>query len=107
MDTRKGLRLDMSLPCALGFPDMDPPEGWGRLLNLSTTGAKVESRWPMKIGQAVYLTFIPQGDMRLENLRARVVRVQWEDGYYIGGLIFDESVDQNYLREALVVLVNQ
>ena len=77
------------------------------MLNLSMTGAKVETRWPMKMGRPVYVTFSPRGGLRLENLRARIVRVQWEDGYYIGGLIFDESVDQNYLREALVVLINQ
>src|SRR5688572_3436571 len=99
-DFREGPRLAASLPVAIRFPDADHTEGWGRILDISTTGVKLESRWSHKVGQAVYLTFMPQSDMRLENLRARVVRVSWEEGYYVAGLVFDESVDQAYLREA-------
>jgi hypothetical protein len=75
-------------------------------VDLSVGGVRVETRWPLRVGQAVYVSFEPQKEMRLENLRARVVRVTWEDGYYIGGLAFDESVDQTYLGEALQILVS-
>ncbi len=105
LDPRSGPRLSTSLPVALRFPDGDPPEGWGRLLDLSLNGAHLETRWPLKIGESVYLTFVPRSEMRLENLRAHVVRVEWEEGYYLAGLAFDESVDQAYLREALLALV--
>jgi c-di-GMP-binding flagellar brake protein YcgR len=106
-DLRASPRLATTLPVALQFPDADPPDGWGRLVDLSLGGAKLESRWPLKVGQAVYITFEPRSEMRLENLRARVVRVAWEEGYYAAGIAFDESVDQAYLREALNVLVNR
>ncbi len=106
-DLRAGPRLSTSLPVILQFPDGVPTEGWGRILDLSLSGVKLESRWPLKVGQAVYITFEPQHEMRLENLRARVVRVQWEEGYYVAGLSFDESVDQAYLREALISLMSR
>ncbi|MBI4396932.1 MAG: PilZ domain-containing protein [Elusimicrobia bacterium] len=106
-DFRNGPRLATSLPVALRFPDGDSPEGWGRIYDISATGVRLESRWPHKIGQAVYLTFLPRNDMRLENFRARVVRVSWEEGFYLVGLVFDESVDQAYLKDALMALINE
>ncbi len=95
----------MSLPVALDFPEKDPAQGWGRLLDLSPTGARLETRWPLKAGQTVYLTLNPRREIRLENLRSRVVHVDWEEGYYVAGLLFDESVDQGYLKEVLVMLM--
>jgi len=106
-DLRVGPRLATSLAVALRFPDAEPGEGWGRLIDLSIGGVKMETRWPLKIGQSLYLTFVPHHEMRLENLRARVLRVNWEEGYYVAGLAFDESVDQTYLKEALVVLMTK
>ncbi|HOW29010.1 MAG TPA: PilZ domain-containing protein [Elusimicrobiota bacterium] len=100
-------RLSTSLPVLLQFPESDVPEGWGRILDLSMSGVRVETRWNLKIGQVVYITFVPQSEMRLDNLRARVVRFTWEDGYFVGGLVFDESVDQAYLREVLMYLVSR
>lgn len=107
VDMRSGPRLAASLPVVLRFPDTNPPDGWGRILDLSLTGMKLETRWPLKVGQAVYVTFEPQNQTRLENLRARVVRVTWEEGYYVAGVAFDESVDQAYLREALILLMSK
>lgn len=107
VDMRSGPRLSSSLPVLLRFPDADPPDGWGRIQDLSLTGVKLETRWPLKAGQAVYVTFEAQNEMRLENLRARVVRVAWEEGYYVAGLAFDETVDQAYLREALILLMSK
>lgn len=106
LEVRSGPRLATTLPVALRFPDVDPPEAWGRMIDLSTSGVKLETRWPLKVGQAVYVTFYARAEMKLENLRARVVRVGWEEGYYIGGLAFDESVDQSYMREALMALMS-
>jgi hypothetical protein len=107
VDFRSGPRIAASVPVALRFPDGHPPEGWGRMMDLSAAGMKVETRWPLKVGQPVYLSFAPRSPLRLENLRARVVRVGWEDGYYIGGLVFDESVDQAYLKETLIALMTE
>ncbi len=107
VDLRHGHRLATSLPAAIRFPDGDAPEGWGRIFNISTTGVKLESRWPLRVGQSVYLTFEPQKEMRLENLRAKVIRVSWEEGYYVGGLAFDDTVDHAYLREALIALLDK
>jgi hypothetical protein len=107
IDFREGPRLAASLPVALRFPEGDNTEGWGRLLNLSSSGVKLETRWPLRIGQPLYLTFDAQSEMRLSNLRARVVRVGWDEGYYEGALAFDESVDRAYLKEAIAVLLNR
>lgn len=105
MEARSSPRLSTSIPVALAFPDAEPSQGWGRIIDLSLGGARLETRSTLKVGQAVYLTFEPHHEMRLENLRARVVRAQWEDGYYVAGLAFDENVDQSYLKEALVLLM--
>lgn len=104
---RESPRLAASLPVLIRFPDADPSEGWGRLIDISVTGARLESRWPHRVGQSVYLTFSVRPEMRLENLRAKVVRAGWEDGYYEAALVFDDTVDQDYLREALVALLNR
>ncbi len=107
LELRGSPRLSTTLPVALRFPDTENPEGWGRIIDLSPTGVKLETRWPLKVGESVYLTFIPTHELRLENLRAQVLRVDWEDGYFIGGMIFDASVDQNYLKDALVALMTK
>jgi hypothetical protein len=107
LELRSGPRLATTLPVAVRFPDVEPSEGWGRIIDLSTTGVKLETRWPLKIGQSVYLSFAPYHDMKLENLRAQVVRVDWEEGYYVGAMIFDGSVDQGYLKDALVALMSR
>jgi hypothetical protein len=104
---RAGPRLATSLPVALRFPDADPSEGWGRIIDISVSGVRLETRWRIEVGQAVYLTFVPHGEMRLENLRARVIRTEWEDGYYVAGLAFDATVDPTFLREALVLLMSR
>ena len=106
IDGREGPRVAASVPVALRFPDGDASEGWGRLLDIALGGARLESRWPHRVGQAVYLTFEPRPGMRLENLRSRVTRVRWEEGYYIAAVSFDETVDKTYLREALSVILN-
>lgn len=106
-DVRAAPRLSTSLPVALQFAEAAPSQGWGRILDLSMSGVRLETRWPLKVGQAVYLTFEPQNEVRLENLRARVVRLMWEEGYYVAGLAFDETVDQAYLREALILLMSR
>jgi hypothetical protein len=106
-DFRDGPRLATSLPVAFHFPESDPSAGWGRILNLSVGGLKVETRWPLRIGQSVYVTFVPRSEMRLDNLRAKVVRLSWEEGYYEGALEFDNSVDRAYLQEAIQALLNK
>ena len=106
-ELRSGPRLSTSLPVALQFPEAEPSEGWGRILDISLAGAKIETRCAFKAGQAVYLTFEARKEMHLENLRSRVVRVSWEEGYYEAGLTFEDSVDRAYLREALIVLMSR
>lgn len=107
VESRASVRLSLNIPVALHIPKGKFTEGWGRILDISTNGLQIETRTQIKIGQVVYLTFVPHGDLRLENLRARVVRVGWEEGYYIAGLYFDDSVDRSYLREALVIILNK
>jgi len=98
---------NLSVPVTLRFPQGPSDEGWGRIKSITIDNVKIKTRHKIKVGQSVYLTFIPQGDIRVENLRARIVHILWDEGYYIADLFFDDSVDKSYLREALVIILNR
>lgn len=107
VESRSAPRVAVSLPVALRFPDGEPAEGWGRILDLSVAGVRLESRFPHRVGQSVQLTFFPVSKVALQNLPAKVVRVSWESGYYVAGLAFDPAVDKGHLKLALMTLISR
>jgi hypothetical protein len=104
IEKRVAPRFSTSLPVGIRFPSGDHREGWGRILNISAGGVLLETRFPIKVGAVVYLTFTLRTGSRLENIRSRVVRVAFEEGYAQCGLQFDDLVDADTLRDVVATL---
>lgn len=103
-ERRKIARFSTSIPVGLRFPTGEFKEGWGRILNLSPEGLYLETRFPIHVADVIYVNFDLKDGAKFENLRSRVIRVQYEDGYYMAGIAFDDVVDQDTLREVLAAL---
>ncbi len=106
-DRRKASRFATSIPVGLRFPQGDAEEGWGRILNLSPEGLMLETRFPMKVSGVVYATFTLRDGVVFQNLRARVIRSTFDDGYYEAGIAFDDLVDQETLRDVISALAHE
>ncbi|MFN0117043.1 MAG: PilZ domain-containing protein [Elusimicrobiota bacterium] len=104
IERRKTVRFSTSIPVGLQFPDGPYKEGWGRICNLSPEGLLMETRYPVKVAGVVYVTFSLKDGARFNNLRSRVIRVSYEDGYYFAGLAFDDVVDHETLRDVISAL---
>jgi hypothetical protein len=104
LEKRKSARFSTSIPVGLRFPAGRVREGWGRILNLSVEGLFLETLFPVKVAGVVYVTFALKDGAQFQNLRARVIRVRYEEGYYQAGIAFDEVVDQETLRDVLSAL---
>ncbi len=89
----------------LRFPKGPLKEGWGRIINLNATGLLLETRFPLKVAGVLYVTFSLKDGGKFENLRARVIRVSYEEGYFIAGISFDDVVDQETLKDVIASLV--
>lgn len=101
LERRSEPRFLTEIPVALYFPAGRIREGWGWIHNISAVGVMIESRFPVKVGGVVYLSFSLKDGHQFQNLRARIVRSQYEDGYYIAGVAFDDVVDQETLRDVI------
>jgi hypothetical protein len=103
-ERRKTSRFATSIPVGLRFPQGSIREGWGRILNLSPEGLMLETRFPMRVSGVVYATFTLRDGVVFQNLRARVIRATFDDGYYEAGIAFDDLVDQETLRDIISAL---
>lgn len=103
-ERRKSVRFSTSIPVGLRFPSGAVREGWGRILNLSPEGLMMETRFELKVAGVIYVTFSLKGGAHFENLRARVIRSSYEDGYFVAGIAFDEVVDHDTLRDVIAAL---
>lgn len=106
-ERRSSSRFSTSIPVGLRFPNGNQREGWGRILNLSPEGLFLETRFPAKVAGVVYATFTLHDGAKFENLRARIIRTSYDEGYYTVGIAFDDVVDQQTLREVLAALANE
>jgi len=104
-ERRQSPRFSSSIPVGLRFPKGGTKEGWGRILNLSPEGLMLETRFPLKVAGVVYSSFSLQNGAQFDNLRARIIRVSYEDGYYVAGIAFDDVVDQDTLRDVIAAVV--
>ncbi|MCG3205340.1 MAG: hypothetical protein KCHDKBKB_02060 [Elusimicrobia bacterium] len=104
IERRQIARFSTSIPVGLRFPSGPHKEGWGRILNLSPEGLLVETAFPLRVAGVVYVTFSLKDGVRLENLRTRIIRVGYEEGYYRAGIAFDDVVDQETLRDVISAL---
>jgi hypothetical protein len=105
IERRQAPRIRTSLPLGIRFPVGPVKEGWGRINNISSGGLLLETRFEIKVAQVLYLTFILTEGAKFENLRARVIRVFYDDGYYNCGLSFDQVVDKDTLRDVISALI--
>jgi len=104
IDRRRHSRYATSVPVGIQFPKGDHKEGWGRIENISAAGIMIETRYRLKVGDVLYVTFSLKDGIRFDNLRARAVRVVYEEGYYVAGISFDEVVDQETLKDVITSL---
>ncbi len=104
IERRQVSRFTVSVPVGLRFPTGSLKEGWGRILNFSPEGLFVETAFPMPVAGVVYVTFSLKEGSRFENLRARIIRAAYEEGYYRAGIAFDDVVDQETLRDVISAL---
>lgn len=104
IERRQTARFSTSIPVGLRFPEGPSKEGWGRILNLSPEGLFMETAFPMKVAGVVYVTFALKDGARFENLRARIIRATYEEGYYRAAIAFDDVVDQETLRDVIAAL---
>lgn len=104
-ENRTSPRFTTSVPIGIRFPRGPHREGWGRIVNINAAGLLMETRFPVKVGDVLYASFFLKDGARFDNLRARVIRSQYEEGYYLAGIAFDEVVDQDTLRDVLASLV--
>lgn len=107
LERRKTSRFTTSIPVGLRFPHGEISEGWGRILNLSPEGLLLETRFPMKVSGVVYTTFTLRDGIVFQNLRARIIRSNYDDGYYEAGIAFDDLVDQETLRDVISALAHE
>jgi hypothetical protein len=78
---------------------------WGfGVLDLSAGGLIMETRCPIKVADVVYVTFAIHDGAQFDNLRARVIRVSYEEGYFLAGISFDDVVDTETLRDVIAAL---
>ena len=103
-ENRRLTRFTTSVPVGLRFSQGALKEGWGRILNLSPEGLLIETRFPLKVANVIYVTFSLKDGAKFENLRARLIRVSYEEGYYIAGIAFDDVVDRQTLGDVIAAL---
>ena len=90
------------VPAAFGFPpEQARRECWGRLVELSASGARLASLTRLRGGDSLTLRFeLPDGGV--EGLRAAVVRARRDaDGYWFADLRFPEARDRVRLGRSL------
>ena len=104
VERRKTARFSTSIPVGLRFPKGFHKEGWGRILNLSPEGLLMETRFPVRPAEVVYVTFTLMDGTNFENLRAHIIRAGYEEGYYLAAIAFDDVVDQETLRDVIAAL---
>ena len=104
-ENRSSPRITTSVPIGLRFPRGRQREGWGRIINLNSSGLLLETHFQVRVADVVYVSFTLKDGAHFDNLRARIIRAQYEEGYYIAAIAFDEVVDQETLRDVLASLI--
>ena len=81
--------------------------GWGRLLELRASSAKLSTQTPLDRGESLRLEFEVNGE-RFPDLRARVECVERdEDGFLAADLRFEDEVEKRRLARTLADLLSR
>jgi len=104
LERRRFPRFSTSIPVGIRFPKGPFLEGWGRTVDVSAEGLLLESRFPLKVADVIYVTFTLYDGACFENLRARVVRISYQEGYHLAGIAFDDVVDKQTMRDVIAAL---
>lgn len=106
-DSRRHHRIMTFIPIGIQFVDGNAAEGWGRIKNISIGGLEMETHFALRNAQKLYLTFNVEGVYQFQHVPARVVRARNLAGIFVAGISFDEALDREHLREAIVHLINR
>ncbi|MBI5239769.1 MAG: hypothetical protein HY926_04795 [Elusimicrobia bacterium] len=101
-------RSSVHTPVLLRFPgEVAREDGWGRLLELCASSAKLSTQTPLDRGEQVRLAFEVNGE-RFADLRARVESVDRdEDGFLAADLSFQDEVEKRRLARSLADLLSR
>ncbi len=107
IERRRFPRFSTSIPVGIRFPAGPHKEGWGRTVDVSAEGLLLETRFPVHAADVIYVTFVLYDGAFFENLRARVVRVSYQEGFYLAGIAFDDVVDKQTMRDVIAALATE
>lgn len=101
-------RSSVFTPVLLRFPgEVAREDGWGRLLELRASSAKLSTQTPLDRGESLRLDFEVNGE-RFPDLRARVECVERdEDGFLRADLRFEDEVEKRRLARTLADLLSR
>ncbi len=98
---RKHARISCYIPVLIRALGKTPQEGWGIIRDVSLGGLRLETRYPLISGDAVYITFSFSQNFSFVNTKAKVRRVGKQGVYNICGVEFESLVDVQHLHNAL------
>ncbi|MFH1369012.1 MAG: PilZ domain-containing protein [Elusimicrobiota bacterium] len=76
-------------------------DGWGVIQDISMGGIRIETRVPIQVGQAMFISFGISDNFTFANTKCVVKRITRIGIYYICGLEFVNLVDRQHLKDAL------
>lgn len=96
------------VPALIRFPgELAREEGWGRLLELAASAAKLSTQTPLHPLENILLSFEVYGE-RFQDLRARVEHSETdEDGFCRAELRFQDEVEKRRLARVLTDLLSR
>lgn len=97
---RKHARISCYIPVLIRVPGKIPQEGWGIIRDISLGGLRLETRYPLVVGETIYTTFSFSQNFSFVNTRSKVLRIGKSGVYNICGLEFEMLVDREHLRNA-------
>ncbi len=98
---RKHARISCYIPVLIRAPGKTPQEGWGIIRDISLGGIRLETRYPLVIGDTFYVTFAFSQNFSFVNTKSKVRRVGKSGVYNICGIEFESLVDIEHLHNAL------
>ncbi len=98
---RKHARISCYIPVLIRVPQKTPQEGWGIIRDVSLGGLRIETRYPLVMGDTIYVTFSFSQNFSFVNTKSKVKRCVKSGVYNICGVEFESLVDVEHLHNAL------
>lgn len=84
-----------------------PADAWGHIHDVSLGGVELHTYFKIAKGQTLFLTFNMDEVTSFVNAKCTAVRIREDHGYSFVGILFDDAVDKNHLREAMQSLLDR